>query len=106
MALAGKHKFKRVVDFAFRNLARETITEVEVFLNTAKAFLDDPEKVKCLDDAFVGLRNRIFDVAGEETRRLQRYLDCWEVKQVSEELDWIEYNLPNRFEKKGGGRIQ
>lgn len=104
MALAGKFKLKKVVDFAFRNLARETITEVEVFINTARAFLDDEEKLKSLDNAFVGLRDRVFDITGEETRRLQRYLDCWEVKQVSEELDWVEYNLPNRLQKRGRGK--
>jgi hypothetical protein len=102
MSLGHKQKLKRVVDFTFKNIARETATEVEVFINTAKAFLDDDEKVKNLDNAFASLRNRIFDIGGEESRRLQRYLDCWEVEQVSDELDWVEYRLPDRLDRKGG----
>lgn len=101
MSLGHRRKLKKVVDFGFKNAARETMTEIEVFINTAKAFLDDDEKIKNLDNAFASLRNRVFDISGEESRRLQRYLNCWEVEQVSDELDWVEYRLPDRLRKGG-----
>lgn len=99
MSLAGRQKLKKVADLTVKNVTREAITEVEVFVNTVKAFVDSPMKRKRLDAAFEKMRNRIFDWGGEESRRFQRYLDLWEVEQISDELDWTEYGLG-----KGEGR--
>ena len=91
MGQAGRLKLKKATELTTRNIARDTITEVEIFVNTAKAFVHTKEARDLLDEAFARLRTRVFDISGAESRRLQRYLDTWEVEQTSEELDWVEY---------------
>lgn len=91
MSTAHRQKLTKVFKLSMDNLTRELLTEIEILVYTAKAFVDSPEKEEHLDAAFENVRNRIFDLAGDEWRRLIRYLSTWEVKQVSKELDWIEF---------------
>ena len=105
MSLAGKQKLRKVAKLTVNNVTRESITEVEIFINTAKAFVDTDEKRQLLDEAFAKLRNRMFDIGADEYKRLQRYLTGWEVEQMSADLDWVEYgprlNNVSRVDKEG-----
>ena len=84
-------KLKRAIGLSINNISRESITEVEIFVNTVKAFLQKEEDTIFLDAVFSSLRNRLLDISGEEARRLNRYLETWQVRQTSQELDWVEY---------------
>lgn len=86
-----RNKLKKVARLTINNVTREIITEIEMLVNATKAFVDTPEQVAHLDEAFELLRNRIFDIGGVETQRLQRYLEVWDVEQKTKELDWVEY---------------
>lgn len=88
--LTHKRKLKKAIDLTTQNICREVLTELEIFNFSAKAFFDSPEKTKALDEVFERIRNRVFDISGQEARRLKRFLEGWNVEQV-ENYDWVEY---------------
>lgn len=90
MADMESRKLRRAVQLTINNICRETLTDVEIFVNATKAFVDE-SRIKYIDEAYEKLKNRILDIGGEETRRLNRYLSLWKVEQVSDELDWVEF---------------
>lgn len=90
MGTEGKAKLRKATRITVNNVCRETLAEIELFLSGIKSLVDE-SRIKYIDDAYNTLKNRIFDIGGEESRRIARYLEDWDVSQKDEKLDWIEF---------------